>query len=102
MEYAPLISAEEYPERNVNRHYHAANTGFGFDPHKHAWNHTLTCTKGSLKITVDGVVTNVTPESGTFTFPERLLHEVEVMSDGTEFYTEHPNDLTPYMGIYIE
>jgi hypothetical protein len=102
MEYAHLISSEEHQDRGVNRNYHAAGVGFGFTEHNHPWSHTITCTKGSLKITVDGVDTTITTSSETFVFPEKLLHSVEIMEDGTEFYTEHPLDLTPYTGIYLE
>lgn len=96
MEYAPLISSEEYPDRDVNRNYHAADIGFGFDEHSHPWAHTITCTAGSLKVTVDGTESTITSTSGTFTFPERLLHKIEVLENGTEFYTEHPRDLSSY------
>jgi hypothetical protein len=93
MEYAPLIRVEDDVPNKSHVNHHKANIGQGFDPHKHEgenYQHTITCTVGSLKLTVDGVDTNITPESGAFTFLHGTLHSVEVMADNTEFFTVHP------------
>lgn len=96
MEYAPLISSEPQEESGMVRNCHAAGVGFGFDAHKHPWSHTVVCTAGSLKITVDGVETTIVAGDEPFEMPGRSLHSMEVLEDGTEFYTEHPADLSGY------
>jgi quercetin dioxygenase-like cupin family protein len=93
MEYAPMIRTDNDVTNKLHINYHTANIGQGFDPHMHEepdHHHTITCTAGSLKLTVDGVETTITTESGTFTFPQGTLHSVEALADGTEFTTTHP------------
>jgi hypothetical protein len=90
MEQPPIINSEQYPDRGMFRNYHASGIGFGFRAHQHLFDHTITCTKGSIKLVVDNVETIITPTSDTFTFPKGSLHSVEIAEDGTEFYVEHP------------
>lgn len=96
MEYAPMLSEEFHKDRGVMRNYHAAGIGFGFDPHKHHWSHTVTCTKGSLKAVVNSTETILVPGDAPFELPAKSLHSMEVLEEGTEFYTEHPADLSGY------
>lgn len=105
MEYAPLISTEQLTDAeagtDVMRNCHTGNIGHGFITHSHPWSHTVTCTQGSVKVTVDGVEITLTPESEAFTMPETSLHSLEVLEDGTEFFTEHPADLSGYVHIPV-
>jgi uncharacterized protein YaiE (UPF0345 family) len=96
MEYATLISEEDVTETGMHRNYHADNTGTGFNTHSHSWSHTVTCTQGSIKVTIDGVDTTVVPGDAAFEMPANSEHSLEVLTDGTEFYTEHPIDLSGY------
>lgn len=93
MKYPAPVRMEDDVDNKAHVNYHVANIGEGFDPHVHeeeGHGHTVTCTVGSLKVVVDGVETNLTPESGAFTMPQGSLHSVEVTTDGTEFFTVHP------------
>lgn len=100
MEYAPIVSEEHITDEeagiDVMRNHHAAGVGFGFNEHKHPWSHTVTCTQGSIKVIVEGVETTLTPGSEAFTMPGTALHSLEVLEENTEFYTEHPYDLSGY------
>jgi len=89
MKYAPLISSEYFEEKKILKNYHKADIGFGFDLHEHNYEHTIVCTKGLIKITIDEIDTFVDPNYGIFTFPAKIPHKVEVMENDTSFYTEH-------------
>lgn len=90
MKYANQINSVENKDNKTLTNYHVDGLGSGFDEHKHEWEHTITCTKGSIKIVENGQETIITPTNGTFTFQKNTKHSVEVLEDGTEFYTVHP------------
>jgi quercetin dioxygenase-like cupin family protein len=89
-EYAPIVHEELCEENTKVKIFHTGNIGQGFNEHEHEWDHTLTCTKGSVKIFDDGQETIVKANDDTYTFLKGFKHYVEVLEDGTEFYTIHP------------
>ena len=89
-EYAPILRQEVNEEKTEVTYYHSANIGQGFIEHEHEWEHTITCTKGSLKIIDNGQETIVKANDDTYIFQKGLKHSVEVLENETEFYTIHP------------
>jgi quercetin dioxygenase-like cupin family protein len=92
-EYAPKIREELFEENTKVKIFHTGNIGQGFIEHEHEWEHTITCTKGSLKIFDNGQETIVKANDDTYIFQKGLKHSVEVLENGTEFYTIHPTPL---------
>ena len=90
MKYANLINSVEDNDAKTLTNYHTDNSGSGFNEHEHEWEHTITCTKGSLKIFENGQEIVLKSNDPTFTFQSNTKHSVEILEDGTEFYTVHP------------
>jgi quercetin dioxygenase-like cupin family protein len=89
-EYAPIVHDELCEENTKVKYYHTGRIGQGFIEHDHEWEHTITCTKGSLKIYDGGQEYTVKANDDTYVFQKNIKHSVEVLEDGTEFYTIHP------------
>ena len=84
------IRSEDDVKNNITTYYFVEKKGTGFNIHLHSYDHTIICTKGSMRIYHGENVYDIKGGDPAATMTANVWHASENLEDGTEFHIIHP------------